>query len=271
MEESLTQGNSQNAASVNESTVTPGETLTADGNQEAISQPSQEGNEAASTATAQIQTSGGEDDGLAKFAKGQGYTDEDIADMTDREKKTLLSLKKNVDNFRNADKKITEQVNESVDGPIANETENQLISREIRQYKYEKQVDKFWENENKDRNLEPIMAKILNDKKAELIPVLGEEEAKKYCFALSRDLNSLYNQAQIESGTYSPDAAKEEGRREERDSIKRKIAASPDGAHAMQNSNNSQPKVTLEWVKNEYNSKNPEHVKLVNEFFGKKS
>lgn len=275
MEESLTNGVPQEVAS-QEPTTQPAEQSKADGNQETISTEqttnSSSTQEAVSTAPAQIQKSGGEDDGLAKFAKGQGYTDEDIAGMTEREKKTLLSLKKNVDNFRNADKKLTEQVVEVVDSPRVDETEDESFKREFRQYKYEKQIDTFWSDDKtkRDRSLEPTMAKILKDKKAELIPLIGEDEAKKYCFNLSRDLNTLYTQALIETGAYSPEAAKEEARREERDSIKKQIAAAPDAAHAVQNSTTSQPKVTLDWVRTQYNSKDPEHVKLVNEFFGSK-
>lgn len=268
MEESLTQGSEQPAAS-NEPTASLNTKPKADSNQETISTPSTEGNEEVSTATATNQTSGGEDDGLAKFAKGQGYSDEDIAQMTEREKKTLLSLKKNVDNFRNSDKKLTEQVSEVIDAPEANETDDATFKREFRQYKYEKQLDQFWSDSKRDRNLEPTMAKILNDKKAELTTILGEKKAKEYCFALSRDLPTLYAQALVESGQFNPTANIEEARKEERDSIKRQIAAAPEAAHAVKNSTTSSPKVTLDWVRTEYNSKNPEHVQLVNEFFKK--
>lgn len=270
MEESLTQGVPASAAS-NEPTVQPAEQPTADGNQETISTPSNDGNEAVSTTTAQTTNSGGvEDDVLTKFAKGQGYSDEDIASMSEREKKTLLSLKKNVDTFRNPEKKLVDAVSDVVEGPRTNETDDEAFKREFRQYKYEKQTDNFWKENNRDRSLEPIMVKILNDKKAELTPIIGEERAKDYCFTLSRDLDTLYVQAQIASGTYSPEAAAEEARREERDSIKKQIAAAPDAAHAVQGAPKSQPKITMDWIRNEYNSKNPEHVKLVNEFYGSK-
>lgn len=268
MEESLTQGDAPITASV-EPTVQSSVEPKADGNQDAISQPSTEGNEAVSTTPAQNNSGDVDEDGLAKFAKGQGI--EDFDNLSDRERKLLKIAHDNQKAYRKTnDKKITEQVVESVDSPKTNETEDESFKREFRQYKYEKQVDDFWKDTNKSRSLEPIMAKILSDKKAELVPLIGEDEAKKYCFNLSRDLDTLYVQAQVKSGTYSPEAAKEEGRQEARDSIKRQIAAAPDAAHATQNSTATQPKVTLDWVRNEYNSKNPEHVKLVNEFFGNK-
>ncbi len=268
MEESLTQGVPQEVAS-QEPTTQPVTAPTADGNQETIS--NEQSNEAVSTTPADNQPSGGtEDENLAKFAKGQGYSDEDIAQMTEREKKTLLSLKKNVDTFRNPDKKITETVSSIVDTPVQGESDNEVVLREIREYKYNKQVDSFWKDGNKDRSLEPIMATILNDKLAELTPQIGKDEARKYVFNLSRDFDTLYAQAKIKSDAFSPEAAKEEGRREERDSIKRQLAAAPDAAHAVQPTVKSTPKVTLDWIRNEYDSKNPEHVALVNAFYGKK-
>lgn len=272
MEESLTQGDITTAAS-QEPTVTANIEPTADVNQETISNTSAEVNEEVSTATAQTQSSGGEDDGLAKFAKGQGI--DNIGSMTERELKLLKIAHDNQKAYRKTnDKKLTDQVVEIVDIPKKDETEDESFKREFRQYKYEKQVDSFWspdeKGNKKDRSLEPTMAKILNDKKAELTPLIGEDEAKKYCFNLSRDLNTLYVQAQIETGTYNPEAAKEEARREERDSIKKKIAAAPEGAHAVQSSMSSKPKITMDWIRNEYNSKNPDHVKMVNEFFSSK-
>lgn len=270
MEESLTQGDVQSTASQVEPTVQTNIESKADGNQETIS--TEQSGEAVSNTEAKTQTSVGEDDGLIKFAKGQGITVEEYASLSERELKLLKVAKDNQSAARNkpVEKKIIEQVAETVDTPNVNETENESISREIRGYKYEKQVDTFWSDAKKNRSLEPTMAKILSDKKAELTPLIGEAEAKKYCFNLSRDLNTLYVQAQIETGTYDPEAAKEEARREERDSIKRKIAAAPSGAHAVQSSTNSNTKITMDWVRNEYNSKNPEHVKMLNDYFGSK-
>lgn len=268
MEESLTQGDTQAVAS-QELTTQPVALPTADGNQETISNQEEiQGQEAVSTTPAQTNPSGDvDDDSLVKFAKGQGYSEEDVVNMTDREKKTLLSLKKNVDQFRNPDKKLTEQVSTVVDAPVAGEPDEATFKREFRAYKYEKQVDEFWKDEKKDRSLEPAMARILNDKIAELAPQIGEQEARKYAFNLSRDLSTLYAQAQLASGvlsTVNPEAI----RQEERDSIKKQIAAAPDAAHAVQTGPTSRPKVTMDWIRDEYNSKNPEHVKLVNEFYG---
>lgn len=264
MEESLTQDDPSTVAAQVASTTESNDQSQADGNQETIS--TEQSQEAVSTATANKETSGGQDDSLAKFAKGQGI--DSLDDMSERELKLLKIARDNQTAYRKTnDKKLIEQINEIVTTPGAQETEDEEFKREFKQYKYEKQVDNFWKDDKKDSKLEPVMARILSDKQAELTLLIGEKEAKAYCYNLSRDLNTLYIQAQIESGTYDPEVAKQEARQEERDSIKRKIAAAPDGAHASQNTTAVQPKVTLDWIRNEYNSKNPDHVKLVNAFY----
>lgn len=267
MEESLTQGDAPQTAPVTGSTVDASTEPKADGNQETIS--TEQSQEAVSTATANTETDGSQDDGLAKFAKGQGI--DSLDGMSERELKLLKIARDNQTAYRKTnDKKITEQVTATVDIPVAGESENASVVREIRAFKYEKQVDSFWADDKRDRNLEPVMANILKDKQAELAPQIGEDEARKYAYNLSRDLDTLYAQALIKSGTYNPEALQQEARQEERDSIKRKLSAAPNGAHAAQNTTATQPKVTLDWVRTEYNSKNPEHVKMVNDFFGKK-
>lgn len=265
MEESLTQGTPQAAAS-QEPTATPVETPKADvHNQETIS--GEQSQEAVSTTPAETNPSGDveTDDGLAKFAKGQGYTDEDIAGMSEREKKTLLSLKKSADAHRNPDKKLTD-ANDLVDAPKQGATEDDEFKREFRQYKYERQVDSFWAGDGgRDRALEPVMAEILNEKVAELTPILGEQAARQHAFNLSRDLGTLYSMAQIKSGTFDPNAAKEEGRREERDSIRQQSSASAPQAHAVTPGTPSTPKVDREWLTNTYDPTNEEHKTLLAE------
>ena len=237
-------------------------------NQETIStgQP----NEAVSDdSTAQVTNEGGAaetDEGLAQFAKGQGISEEDFATLTEREKKLLKVAKDNQTAARNkpADKSLGEANSEIVDAPTGNETEDESFKREFRQYKYERMADQFWSQEGRDRSLEPAMVGLLNKKIEELTPSLGEAEARKYAFNLSRDLDTLYNLAAIESGTYDPQAAKQEGRREERDSIRRQSAASAPEAHATASAPASS-KIDLAWIQDTYDSSNPEHIKMLDE------
>jgi len=233
-------------------------------NQETIS-PAQATEAVSDDSTAPTNVSGADetDEGLAKFAKGQGISDEDFTALSEREKKLLKLAKDNQTAARNkpADKPLSEAVKET-QGTPTNETDNDATLREIRQFRYERETENFFEG--KDRSLEPTMAEILNKKLVQLTPSLGEEEAKKYVFNLSRDLDTLYNMAQIETGKFDPNAAKQEGRQEERDSIRRQAGAAAPEAHATSSAPASS-KIDLAWVQNTYDSNNPEHRKILDE------
>lgn len=260
--ESLTDGNGVETGLQTQPTGEAQVTTADANNQDAISQEA-----VSDDSTANQNNSGaGEDDGLAKFAKGQGYSDEDYSQFTEREKKLLKVAKDNQSAARNkpADKKLSDANTEVVDSPKQGETEDESFKREFRQYKYERQSDAFFSQDGKDRTLEPVMVEILNNKIAELTPSLGEAEAKKYAFNLSRDLGTLYNLAQIESGSFDPNAARQEGRQEERDSIRRQSAAGAPEAHASANAPASS-KIDLNWLQNTYDSTNESHRKLLDE------
>jgi len=260
MSESLTEGGQGAAASTTESTVTtqPVQQPSAESqNQEAISGGQTQ--ETAATTAEQTQNESGSqaDDSLAKFAKGQGYTDEDIAQMSDREKKTLLSLKKSADSFHNQPK--IEDVSKTLGTPGDDATDIQKLNARIQAFEYQTKTDSFWGSEGKDRSLEPTMVQILNDRK--------DKFGKDYAYQLSQDLDTLYAMARLESGAGNSDAAKEEGRREERESINKSLSAGAPTAHATTGTPSTPPQVTLDWIRSEYDSHNPEHRKLVDAFY----
>lgn len=267
MEESLTQGATPTDGLQEQPTVQPVEAPTAESqSQETISGDNTQ--EAVSTTPANPNPSGEveTDDGLAKFAKGQGISEEDFNSLSERELKLLKVAKDNQSAARNkpTDKKLTE-ANDLVDAPKQGATEDEEFKREFRQYKYERQTDSFFSQEGRNRELEPVMAQILSDKVKELTPTLGEQEARKYAFNLSRDLGTLYDMAQIKSGSFDPQAAKEEGRREERDSIRQQSSAAAPQAHAVTPGSPSTPKVDRDWLDNTYDPKNKEHQTLLAE------
>lgn len=267
--ESLTDGSVVDSGLDNQPTTETTVQTSADAtHQETISngQP----NEAVSDdSTATVTTNSGAeetDEGLVKFAKGQGISDEDYATLSEREIKLLKVAKDNQTAARNkpADRSLTDANNDLVDAPKANESEDESFKREFRQYKYERQADQFWSSDKHDRTLESGMVGLLNKKIEELTPSLGEAEARKYAFNLSRDLPTLYNLAAIEAGTFDPQAARQEGRREERDSIRRQSAASAPEAHATASAPASS-KIDLAWVQDTYDSNNAEHRILLDE------
>jgi hypothetical protein len=220
----------------------------------------------------QTQETGGAqttDDGLANFAKSQGI--EDLSQLNEREQKLLKIAHDNVKAYREKSKTNNAKVTDVTEG-----LGDGSIESEVAQLKYERTTDKFWSQTGEDgsvkydKSLEPVMVDLLKQKIEELTPTLGEAEAKKYAFNLSRDLGTLYVMAQNQNGAFKPQIDAEAIRREERESINKKLSAGAPNTHATQGGNTPAPKITSEWIRNEYDPRNPEHVKLVDEFYGKK-
>jgi len=217
----------------------------------------------------QTQQTGGEsntDDGLAKFAKSQGFELETASDDIKRLLKVAHDNQKAARSSKPS-KSIVDATESLGDGSL---------QAEVAQLKYDRKVDKFWSNQNHDKSLEPVMIEILNEKQAnmeaELVSSMGlekaQEAAKNYAFQLSRDLDTLYGFAQLKNGANNNGNVDVEAiRREERESINRQIAGGAPQAHATQSGPATTIKVTAEWIRNEYNSKNPEHRALVDAFY----
>lgn len=224
----------------------------AESNQEAISQ------EAVSHDTANTNTnsSQNDDDGLAKFAKSQGFDPETI---TDGERRALKIAHDNQKAFRNNanGSKVTDAAKE-YNAPVAGESDDAAFRKEFAQFKYEQASEKFFGGEGIDRTLEPSMVSILNEKK--------EQYGEGYAKTLSQDLATLYGLAQLKSGNNSgPQVDTDAIRREERESIKRQQTASAGQAHAVTQNNTGSAKIDRAWLSTVYQPSNPEHRKMVDE------
>lgn len=220
-------------------------------NQETISQETVSQDTANQTNT---QTSGGQndDDGLAKFAKSQGF---DPENLSDGERRALKIAHDNQKAYRSTsnEKKVTEAASE-LHTPVANETEDAKFRREFQTWKYEQQAEKFWADKQ-DRTLEPSMVEILNEKK--------EQYGTEYARILSQDLNTLYDLARLKSGAQVGAPVDADAiRREERESIKRQANASAGQPHAVSQAT-SETKIDRNWLDTQYQPSNPEHRKLV--------
>jgi hypothetical protein len=266
MSESPTEGGQAAPASSNEPTgqqqqvQTPTaesqsqETISREQSQEAVATPPQNQNE----------NNGGQatDDSLAKFAKSQGI--EDVSKLDDTSARLLKIAHDNQKFARNANQpqtKIEDAANE-LGKPADDASEVEKLNRRVQAFEYKHKTDSFWSQEGKDRNLENTMVEVLNEKK--------EQFGKDYAFALSQDLDTLYAMAQLKGGSSASsgsDAAREEGRREERETINKSLSAGAPNAHANTGKPTTPPKVTVDWIRNEYDSRNPEHRKLVDEFY----
>lgn len=195
------------------------------------------------------------DDSLAKFAKSQGI--DDLSTLSDREQKLLKIASDNQKAYRQQSNqpKITDAASE-LNKPADDATEVQKLASKVAAFEYANTTNQFWSGDGKDRTLEPTMIQVLNEKK--------EQFGKEYAFSLSQDLDTLYAMAQIKSGAVDTTAAIEEGRRQERDSIRQQSSAGAPQSHATQ-PNTGSAKINMDWVNSEYDSTNPEHRKALDE------
>ena len=189
------------------------------------------------------------DDGLAKFAKSQGV--EDVSQLSDRELQFLKIAHDNQKAFREKGSQAS----------IADATKNlggTDIESRLAQLESEKAIDKFF-SDGRDRSLETKMVEILNEKK--------EQYGKEYAMNLSRDLDALYGLAQVRAGASSVDA--EAIRREERESINRQMSATAPTSHATQGQRQTGGQIDENWIRTEYDPRNPEHRVLVDQFYSR--
>jgi hypothetical protein len=232
-------------------------------NQETISGEQSQGTVSQTTATntnTNTENSGGQndDDGLAKFAKSQGF---DPENMTDGEKRALKIAHDNQKAYRNStnEAKVTD-VSKDLNTPKPDATEEEQFRSEFRQFKYEQQTNQFWGESKdgvaiRDKTLEPTMVQILNEKK--------EQYGADYARTLSQDLPTLYDLARLKNGAnLGPDA--EAIRREERESIRQRANASDGNQHAVNQAQGNNPaKIDRNWLETQYDPSNEEHRKLV--------
>ena len=207
----------------------------------------------ASTESAQTKTQNADDENaaLAKFAKGQGIND--LSELSERE---ISLLKMARDNKSAYDKTKQNQPKlEETSTQLAtlgdDATDIQKLAAKVANMEYKEKKTAFMQG--KDVSLEPVMARIVSEKRAEY----GDDYAR----ALLNDLSTLYSLASSQSVDTS--AAVEAARREERSSMNQSLTASAGGANATTSKPATPIKVTSEWIRNEYNPNNPEHRALV--------
>lgn len=255
MENSPTDGSVETTGLPQEPTSTGQQEQSAEQNQETNSrEQSQESvsDDAAQQTNTNTQNEKGSDsttdDGLAKFAKSQGV--DDVSKLTDNELRFLKIAHDNQKAFR-------EKGNQPSITDASKSLSGTDVEARLAQLEYEKIADNFF-GQNRDRNLEPQMVEILNEK--------AEQYGKDYAFNLSRDLDALYGLAQVRAGNVSS-VDTEAIRREERESIQRQMSANAPAAHATSGSREPSGKIDQDWIANQYDPRNPEHRKMVDEYY----
>lgn len=232
----------------------------AESNQETISHEQSQGTVSTTTTEQSKQTeennSGSQtDDGLAKFAKAQGF---DPDNLTDGERRALKIAHDNQKALRSQGQPKVSETAKELHSATEGATDDEKFRAEMRQFKYEQKTKDFWSEDGRDSTLEPRMVEILNEKK--------EQYGPDYARTLSEDLPTLYGLAQLRSGANGGSVDTEAIRREERESIRKKANASEGGQHASNQGEAVLPtKIDREWLANNYDPRNPEHRKLVDE------
>ena len=203
MEDSLTGTNNasldQEPTSVNEpADISSDTTSQAPVEQDVVAEPAQESEPA--------------DSGLSKFAKAQGFDLDNASEDTKRALKIALD---NQRSFRSA--KQLADTSEPTDD----------LRAEIANLKYERQVERFFSEQGRSRELEAVMYDIVKDKAAKY----GVEYANN----LRHDLDTLYDLAVLKSSQNTSNVDPEQIRREERESINQQLQQGAQ-AHATDNS-----------------------------------
>lgn len=170
------------------------------------------------------------DEKLAKFAKSQGI--EDLSEATDREKSLLKVAYDNRVAARS--KKPQGEVKDAVEKLYSGDA-NRLNRLEARLA-----TQDFFSRTEGAREFEPEMIKLILQEQE----TYGEDAAKH----LASNLPRLLQLAKLEAGAYDSDAARESGRRDEREKLRKRQEGSANGGNASSSINNSKSKLTRESI-----------------------
>lgn len=195
---------------------------------------------------------------LKRFAKSQGYSDEDLEDLSEREVKALSIAHKQVKETR---KQLETQSKGAVEKQI-NEVkiDSDLPDREYFEFQMRKRdmvdnIREYWRTNPDDSKYEAQAIAILQKEK--------EAYGDDAMIRLVDNMPRLIREAKYAAGAFDTKAATEQGRKEERERLNKQISGSADGAHATTAEAPSKDEVTVDWIKTEYDPTNAEHrVKL---------
>lgn len=197
--------------------------------------------DSSSTSESKSDDSSDEDKGLAKFAKSQGF---DPANLTDGEKKALKLAHENQKAYRKAKeeentKKISDEVQELYQ-PDEDDGRLEVIEKKLAQAEAKNVTNEFWAQHPDDKQYEAQMVEALINEKKEY----GDDAARR----LAANLPRLLREAKFLAGADSSDAARDAGRRDERERLRKTQEGAADSAHASQSSSSATKKLTRESI-----------------------
>ena len=198
---------------------------------------------------------------LKRFAKSQGYKDDELEDLTPREVKALTIARKQVQETR---KKLELENKGAVEKAINEiDKESDLSDREYFEFRLKQRdmvdnIRQYWQENPDDKAYE-----------AEAITIL-QAEKERYgddaMLRLAENMPRLVREAKHNAGAFDPDKLAEKGRKEERERLNKLQSGSADGAHATTSDTPSKDEVNADWVRNVYDPTNEEHRKKLDNF-----
>lgn len=194
------------------------------------------------SSTTEDQGSSSDDDGLAKFAKSQGF---DPDNLTDGERKALKLAHDNQKAFRQTSQQQSDQLKDTaIDVQNADDSELEgldedkarevLRDREIAQLKADQKVNNFYLRNPEAREYDKEMAEILVEEAKN-----NGKEAARY---LGANFDRLLVLAKARRGNPTEEA-KAAGAREERERLRQRQEGSAESGHAQQ-TNTSTKRIT---------------------------
>lgn len=198
---------------------------------------------------------------LKRFAKSQGYSDEDLKDLTPREVKALGIAHKQVKETR---KKLELENKGAIEKEVNQvDKESELADREYLEFRLKQRdmidnIREYWRTNQDDAKYEPEAVAILQAEK--------EKYGVDAMLRLAENMPRLVREAKHNAGAFDPERIAEQGRKEERERLNKLQSGSADSAHATTSEAPSKDEVTVDWIKNEYDVNNPEHRAKLDKF-----
>ena len=197
---------------------------------------------------------------LKRFAKSQGYTDEDLTDLSPREAKALRIAQKQVSETR---KKMQAESQEAIEKTVTSVKGSDMSDRDYFEFRMAQRdmvdnIRDYWKDNPDDVAYQAQAIAILEKEKADF----GEDAMLR----LAGNMPRLVREAKFSAGAFDTSAATEKGRKEERERLNRIQQGAADGMDARTTETAKTSEINSDWVKNTYDPSNEEHRKQLDTF-----
>ena len=198
---------------------------------------------------------------LKRFAKSQGYKDDELEDLSPREIKALTIARKQVQETR---KKLELENKGAIEKEVNEiDKESELGDREYFEFRLKQRdmidnIREYWRSNPDDAQYEAEAVSILQAEK--------DRYGTDAMLRLAENMPRLVREAKHNAGAFDPEVIAERGRKEERERLNKLQSGSADGAHASTSDTPVKDEVTVDWIKSEYDPTNAEHRAKLDKF-----